>query len=74
MVKGGPGQEGDGEGRGDKPRTYMMAFLTNTGPRHCPVEGCSGQAATQTDMRVHFWHQHVQYTVVILEEVKQPHP
>ena len=31
MAKGGPGQEGDGEGGGDKPRTYRMAFLEKAG-------------------------------------------
>ena len=25
-------------------------------------------------VRVHFWHRHVRYTVVILEEVNLPHP
>ena len=60
------GQEGEGEGRGDKSRTYRMTFLTEAGPRHYPVEGCSGRVATQTDMRVHFWHQHVWESLVIL--------
>ena len=52
-----------------------MAFLTRERPRHCPVEGCSGKGeATRNAMRVHFWHMHVQDTVVILEEGDLPHP
>ena len=63
------GSEGDKSyGGGNEPRTYRMAFLTRSGPRPCPVEGCSGRASTQTAMRVHFWHRHVRDTVVILEE------
>ena len=42
--------------------------------RSCPVEGCPGQAATRTEMRVHFMHRYVQDTVVILEEENIPHP
>ena len=52
-----------------------MAFIKRAGPRHLPVEGCSGKrAATQTDMIVQFWYRHVQYTVVILDEGNLPHP
>ena len=68
----GLGQEGDEEGGGDDPRTSRMAFPTNAVPRPCPVEGCSGRAATRTAMRVHFWHRHVWDTVVILEEGNLP--
>ena len=39
-----------------------------------PVTGCPGRVETRTAMRVHFVHGHVLYTVVILEEVKFPHP
>ena len=53
---------------------YRMAFLKKSGPRHFPVEGCSGRAATQTAMRVDFWNRHVQETVVILEEGTPLHP
>ena len=38
------------------------------------MEGCSGALATKTMMRVHFVHQHVQDTVVMLEEGNLPHP
>ena len=52
---------------GKEPWTYRMAFLTVVGPQNCLVEGCPGQAATRTEMWVHFPHQHVRDTVVILE-------
>ena len=74
VAKGGLGKEGYGEGRGDDTRMYRMTLPAKTGPRPCPVEGCSGRSATQTAMRVHFWHWHVQYTVVILEEGNLTHP
>ena len=74
VMKGGSGQVGDEEDRGDEPRTYRMAFPTKAGPKPCQVEGCSGRASTQTAMRVQFWHHHVRDTVVILEEVNLPHP
>ena len=53
---------------------YRIFFLTREGPRQCPVEGCPGTLATRTTMRVHFVHQHVQETMVMLEEGKSPHP
>ena len=74
VAKGEPGQEGNGEGGDNEPRAYRMAFLEKAGPRPYPVEGCSGWEATRTAMRLHFWHQHVQNTVVILEEGNLPHP
>ena len=52
-------QEGYGVNGGDNPKTYRMEFLKKAGARHCPVEGCSGQFATRTSMRVHFWHRQV---------------
>ena len=45
-----------------------MKFPVKAGPKICPVEGCSGGAATKIDMRVQFWHQHIQDTMVILEK------
>ena len=74
MDKGGLGKEGDGEGGGEEPMTFRMVFLAKTGPRPFPVEGCSVRAATRTAIRMKFWHRHVQYTVVILEEGNLPHP
>ena len=74
MEKGGSGQVSDKEYRGDKPRTYRMEFPAKAGPRTCLVEGCSGRVAAHTEMRVHFWHRHVQDTVVIPEEGNLPHP
>ena len=68
------GSEGGGADGGDDPRTYRMVFPVRAGPRHCPVEGYSVQLSTRTAMRVHFRHQHVRDTVVILEEGNLPHP
>ena len=59
---------------GDGPQTFRMTFLTRGVPRTCAVEGCLGQVATRTAMRVHFLHGHVLDNVVILEEGKQSHP
>ena len=53
VVRGGSGQEGDEETRGDKPRTFRMVFPAKTVLRPCPAERCSDQAETRTDMRVH---------------------
>ena len=57
----------DKEGRVNNPRNYRMTFLAKAVPRPCPVEGCSNRASTRTAMQVHFWHQHVWDTMVILE-------
>ena len=54
VAEGELGQEGDEEGRGNGTRTFRMAFPAKSGQRPCPVEGCSGQAAMRTEMRVHF--------------------
>ena len=51
-----------------------MAFLTSGGPRNCLVKGCRGRAATWMEMQVPFLHDHVRYTVIILEEVNLIHP
>ena len=74
MAKEKSGQVGDEEGKGDKIRPFGMAFPVKEGPRHCPVEGCSGQAEKWTLMRVHFWNRHSHDTVLILEEGKLSHP
>ena len=74
MTKGIPGHKGNREGGGDKLRTYRMVFPKKAGSRHFPVEGCSGRVATWTAMRVHFWNQHLQETVVIMEEGNLPLP
>ena len=65
---------GNKEDEGDKPRTYRMTFPEKEGPMPCPVEGCSGWAATRTTMWMHFWHRYARDTVVILEEGNLPHP
>ena len=59
---------------GGEPRTYNMDYPTVGGPRNCHVKGCWGRAETRTSMRVHFFHRHVQDTVIILEEVNLTHP
>ena len=59
---------------GDGPRNFRMAFPAKGGLQSCPVEGCTGRAATWTEIWVHFLHRHVLNTVVILEEGNLPHP
>ena len=58
---------------GEEKKTYRMEFPKG-GTQDCPFEGCPGRAGTRTAMRVHFWRRHVRDTVIILEEVKLPHP
>ena len=72
VEKGELEQESNKEGGGEEPRVFMMLFPEKAGPIPCPVEGCMGQAATRTAIRMHFWHRHVRDTVVILEEVNPP--
>ena len=67
VKKGGSGQEGDEEGRGNNPRTFRMAFTAKARPKTYPVERCSGQESMRTAMQVHFWNRQVRGTVVILE-------
>ena len=38
------------------------------------MDGCPGRAGTQTEMRIHFWQQHVRDVVIILEEGNLPRP
>ena len=59
---------------GGEPCTYNMAFPNAGGPRNFPVDGCWGRAETRTEMQVHFFHQHVRDTVVILGEGNLHHP
>ena len=61
-------------GRGDWTPDYRMSFPSKGGPRKFPVAGGPGRVATRTEMWVHFVHQHVLDTVVILEEGNFPHP
>ena len=65
-------QHGLAKGRSGRWAT-SKPFLTKSGPRSCPVEGYSRQAATWTEMKVHFWYRHVQDTMVILEGCNLPH-
>ena len=50
-----------------------MSFPAKGVPWRFPFEGCPGQAATRTAMRVHFLHRHVWDNMVILEEGNLPH-
>ena len=59
---------------GVRPQIYRMSFPTKGGPRKCPVAGCLCRVETRTSMRVHFVHQYVLNTGVILEEGNFPHP
>ena len=59
---------------GREPCTYNMAFLTVRVSRNCPIKGCRGKVMMRTEMWVHFYHRHVQDTVIILEDVNLPHP
>ena len=52
--KGGSGQEVEEEGMGNNPINFRMVFPEKSGPRLCPVGGCSGQVEMRTEMRVHF--------------------
>ena len=56
VAQGGSGKVSNEESGGNYPRTFRMAFPAKSGPRPCPVEGCSFRAAMRTAMRVHFWH------------------
>ena len=55
-------------------RKFRMAFPAKGGLWSCPVEGCTGRAATRTEMRVHFLQHNVLETMVILEEGNLSHP
>ena len=46
VAKEGLGQEDNGEGWGNEPRTYRTEFPAKVGSRPCPFQGCSGRAAT----------------------------
>ena len=67
LEKGGLWQDVDKEGRGNKPRSFRMAFPAKEGLRPCPVKGCSDRSAACMDMRANFWYQHDRDTVLILE-------
>ena len=59
---------------GAGPRNFRITFLEKGGPRNCPVEGCPSRVATRMTMQVHFLHQNILDTVVIIEEGNPPHP
>ena len=58
---------------GTGPRTFRMTFPATGGLRNYPVAVWPLRVTTRTAMRVHFLHQHVLNTVVILEEGNSPH-
>ena len=74
VAKGGSGQEGNEKGGSNDPKKFSVVFPAKARPSTFLVEGRSGWAATQTSVRAHFWKQHVQDTVVKLEEGNLPHP
>ena len=37
------------------------------------MEDCEGQAIMRTNIRIHFVHRHMRYTIVILEEGNLPY-
>ena len=74
VAKGGLGQEGGREARGDNTRTYRMLFPAKAGTMPYTVKGCSAQVSTQTRIRVHVWYRHVRDNMVILEEGNLHHP
>ena len=53
---------------------YRISFLMKGLPRRFPVDGCPEDLAKRMAIRVRIVHQHVQDTVVMLEEGKSPHP
>ena len=56
-----------------EPQTYRMVFPPVVGLKTCPVEECWGRVATQMAIRVHFLHQHVRDTVILMEKGNPPH-
>ena len=72
--KGGLGQEVNKQGGGEEPSTLRVVFPEKSVPSPFPVDRCSVQEDTRAAMWMHFWYQHVRYTVVILEEDNLPHP
>ena len=71
--KGTSGRQHSGKKTtGGETSTYKMGLPTDEGTWNCPVERCTGRAATRTAMQVHFFHRHVQDTVIILEEGNLP--
>ena len=53
---------------GEDPQMYCMAFPAKGFPQSCLVEVYPDRGATRTAMQIHFLHQYVLDTVVILEE------
>ena len=50
-----------------------MSFLKVARFLALPVEGCQVRATSRMNIRLHFMHHHVRYTMVILDKVKIPH-
>ena len=41
---------------------------------HFPVEGCPGKAASCTNLRIHFMHRNLEYTILVLTKGPGRHP
>ena len=55
-------------------QTYRVYFPKHVSRLQCPVAGCLGGASIRTSLWIQFVYRHVQYTIVILEEVIRPYP
>ena len=71
--EGGQGGEGEDIVREGIPAQYRVSFPDILSLLRCPVEGYQGTASSRTNLRAHFSHQHPWGSIVILEEVNQPH-
>ena len=56
------------------PRLYRVSFPREAGSIVCPVGVYKGWLMTRTNLWIHFFHCHMQDTLVILEEENRPHP
>ena len=58
----------------EEAQSYLVSFPRTVGVIACPFPGFGGREINRTNLRIHFIHCHVQYTLVILEEGNCPHP
>ena len=59
---------------GKEAQTYRVSSTKYMLRIQCLVEGCLGGASNRTNLRVHFDHHHVRYTIMIVEEGNGPYP
>ena len=57
-----------------KPTEYYISFPKTQKSILCPVNRSVGREVIHTNLRLQFLHHHVQYTIIILEEVTLTHP